>query len=502
MNVRREDLFNDPLLSILSYTASGLSEDIQEIKPVNETCLKLSPAQRKACLISAWISNTALFLGSSAYIGVEALGDRNIEGLTSAALLNGLSTAAFIRLALNKEVRKKLNSWGNACAYPVIFAGSQVYLNLAEGPWEKFYAVPYMQLLGSLLSKDVFALLSLKQADMPLHDFLPESKEPLPTLGFHTRDHSKKALIWLGAVTTAAVALSAFALLYKIDPNEPMHDVVKLGLPQDIAALFAGSCLGDILARLMDNLKERLEKENGYESTFSLKALRGTKGFFELFTILIVEGLLAIEAPPNTPSSWSKHLCVGAFHGASLLVARRRFENGPVEMEEAIPSPQLNKMKDKVCSIAKRYMPIISIYGALVGYMAWVATTNTIRADGAIIIFLTTWAVSFIITEFIAVKHQPKTDHRMINEISFRTIYASAALCIYFQFLSSKLSVGDRHLNSDSPVLYGLDLLVWLCLAGNFGNSLAVNLNEMETPPITPPYGMQILYQQLIKNFS
>lgn len=490
-----------------------------------ENCLNLEGNQETIFKIFSFMFSATIFGTSSYYFVNESLGKKDIKILTLCALFNGATIPSFFHLDLpkcfSKGVKREINKIISSWAYEGVFAGSQVFLNLVPAKEMKVFGLPFIWWLGVFIAKDISSLISLKQSDLLLNSYFIDEHRTIATLGFHTGNCSFGAKAWLTAQGVTAIGLTI--LNFYIDELK-LGDVGKIGFFQDLIALFSGSVAGDILTQIFDNYRIKAVENHrksledsqicipsladpspSENSTTLMKISEFAKTSFILFTPLIITGLLAINTQPNTGADYLTKFTVGALYGGSLQLARREFESVQSDSIFDVHSlrTNVNSGVEKIQAVAKKYIPSAGFFSALLVYMGYAAITNVAKADYAIVVFLATTLLSFILTDRIASNHNTRRDNFFFNEVTFRLIFASTALSVYFQYLTSKLNIGDRNLNKDSDYLYALDLSSWFFLGLIVGNNRAVNIQPraLSLLPITPPIAMQELFKRFTENF-
>ena len=557
---------NLPNLSEEGY----LYEDDQNLNTVGNNNTSLIPKEpkslsnrcysffcnRTSLKISTFILSGIIFPLTSYFIVEESLGSHNIEDLTLNAFFNGAAFSALFYTLLPGKYRKEINEFITAWTYEVILGLSQVYLNVVPENQMKLFGVPFDWGFGALKIKDIFSLLAMEQPDLTLAPTPPNKKKIIPTLGFNTRDSSLPAMLWLTANVVTAMGLTAlnFSIVDKYDKD--LGDFATIGLYQDLIALYSGNVAGTILARIIDDRKEKIELIRAKQliptkAPLIIKTMRLSKKFFVLFVPVMIGTTLAIETPPNSLSDYFVKLFVGGLYGANLFINRREFENpasdfhqialvkkettlvkkettlktieeseNPASDLKAIEEPEnpsldthqlaltkkettLAKVIEKVKVVSKKYLPSAMFFAALTGYMSWAAATNIPRVDYAIVVLLTTTFASFGLTDIIANNREPKKN-RLYNELIFRLIYSSIAMAIFFQFLTTKVDIGDQELDNDANSLYTLSIISWIFWGLNVGNNRAINIQEprIQTLPITPPIAMQELSKNFYQSFK
>ncbi|WP_068471385.1 hypothetical protein [Candidatus Protochlamydia phocaeensis] len=471
----------------------------------------LSRCDRKmAARVMGLALTSGVFALTTYFLVRESLGSHNVKGLSLEALANGASCASFGHMLLPAKARKKANEWINAWSYEAILAGSQVYLNLAPQEQMKLFAVPFVWTLGALQMKDILALLSMDQSELFVSHVPPNQGEILPTLGFNTRNYSRASKMWMTALATTALSLTVlnFTLL---EGYLGKGDLGKIGFYQDLIALFSGSVVGEMIARLFDDKKEAIESRHlqqliSQEPSIVLKAMRVIKNIGILSAPVLIGACLSVEIPPNTWTDYLNKMCVGGIYGADLFLARREFENLSSRFH-AVAYPenggQLPTLCQRIKGVAKTYLPSIGFFSAMVGFMGWAAATNIPRVDYAIVVLLITTLSSFVFTDLIAKKGRPQGHNRLHNELNFRLIHSALALSVFFQYLTTKVDIGDEQLDGDSDALYALSLISWFFWGLNVGNNRAINIQEPRIPvlPVSPPVAMQELSKTFVRQF-
>lgn len=458
--------------------------------------------------------STAAF-GTTAYFGInELLGSGNIVILSLCGLFNGASVSSIAHSVIAPEYRKKISELVSAWSYETVLALSQVYLNVVPADQMQVYAVPFVWGLGVFAGKDILSLASMQQPDLPLPAVPAKESELLRTIGFTTKNYSKASKVRLTGAATAAIGLSVLNFVIK-DQYASAGDFGKIGIYQDLIALFSGSVLGDLIARYADDKKEELElkhvnaliKRN--ETPRALKVMRVAKNIIVIVTPLSIGALLAAPTAPNSGGDFATKAGVGTLYGFQMLLAKRNFEDPGSYLHAVSKAPkQLGQAVVTTCSkvkeVSKKYLPSICFFGALTGYMGWAAATNIARVDYAIVVLLLTTFASFVATDRVAVNYRPERNKRINNELAFRLIYSSIALSIFFQYLTTKLDIGDRNLDDDSTSLYILSLVTWAFWGLVVGNNRAVNIQPKVRGalPVTPPITMQVLSKTFVNTFQ
>ncbi|MBA2369379.1 MAG: hypothetical protein H0V82_10215 [Candidatus Protochlamydia sp.] len=517
----------------------GTEENRHTIEEGNST-IQIVPKNRHKCLsfkidpsclkVAALVLNSGLFITAAGLSINESLRAKpNIAHLAIYDSLIGLTSYAYCIdifasdaefefpvpkcLGYGKETLKltgkEINRFLCAWSYASVFIGTQGLDNI---PQHRYYTLLFIYALGWLKSKDIHSLLSLEHSNYELSSPLESSEEPIRTLGFSTRDYSRRAKAWLGATVVGSIGLTAlnFAFVPAWGESFPpaLREYGKIGLYQTAIGVYTGSVIGDLAARgfeLVLKQKEQKCATNLIESQPSklLHAMRVGKTLFALFSPLMVNTLLAIRTQPNTVSDYCVKLSVGGIYGGNLLIARAEFEKKSSFMhrvsfaiyDEGIPCTE------KAKAVAKKYFPSIAFFGLLTIYFSVVAAFDSARDDYALLTFFVTMFASFVLTDLVALgRERFKEDNCVFNEGVFRLLYGSVPLCIYYMLLSHLIKIGNRHLNHDSPALYGLQLAEWGALGINMGNDRAVYA-QSEVPgmlPITSPIAMTELTKSFV----
>jgi hypothetical protein len=477
---------------------------------VKASCCSAQTAARVVQVLT-----TAGVFGTTAYYGIsELLDSGNMTVLSLCALGNGAATASIGHLLVNPRHRKLISEFISRWSYETVLAFTQLYLNVVPDSKLQLYTLPFTWSLGCLRMKDFFQIGSLTLPQLSLSSAPPSENELLRLLGFTTRDHSSLAKLWLSGQAVTAVGLTVLNFTAHNHLAEA-GDYGKIGIYQDLIAMFAGSVLGDLAARLADDRKEFLETRHAGRLTVTqtppvpLKVLRIAKNAFYVISPIAIGALLAPQTPPNCTEDFLLKAAVGTVYGAQMLVMQREFENPRSFLHSISPvtdSPDnaLASNSRNVKEIVKKHLPSTSFFAILTGYMAWAAATNLPRADYAIIVLLLTSYASYVATNRIAVTYSPDRNQRVSNEIAFRFIYSAIALSIFFQYLATKLSIGNQILDSDSTPLYVLALVTWAFWGVNVGNNRAIySQNPVPDPlQITPPIAIQELSKTFVQNLS
>ena len=430
--------------------------------------------------------------GTTSYFGVKELiySKGNIKILSICALFNGASLSAIFN-ALVPPVDFKDESTGEVSqnlvnevttdwAYQTYYAFSQLYLNLANS---RKYTLPFIEVLGAILYKDVYTSFNLKKNQLSLSNLPPDNSELIKLVGFNTRDTSCLPMSLLGTFVISAVALTTLNFFIN-DQYETWGDLGKIGIPQDLIALFSGSVGGEILTRIIDDLKESMEvrysnKMSPYEKKPTIiKVMRIAKNFFVIFTPLMIGSLLGYPFASNSLPDYISKFGVGALYGSHRFLSQRHFEditNHPIlknsinqnsltiQLHQKVDSGTLTTCS-KIKGVVKKYFRPLGCLVALTGYMAWAAATNTSRVDYAILVLMASTITSFIFTDRIAVNCQPQKetkDSHLSNELYFRFIYFPLGLSIYYQYFTTKVDIEGSNLNHGSDTLYAVQLIAW-----------------------------------------
>ena len=496
------------------------------------SCTFLYCNSKTVARISLFVLNSGVFALTSYFIVKEAQGSRNVQILSTCALFNGASISSFFHMIIPANYRKKINTFVSAWTYETVLACSEVYLNvIPQGPYDtpqeqkhleklwKLDALPFIWGFGLLEGKDILTLLSMQQADLSLCTVPPNQEDLIRTLGFTTRDYSRAAKLWITGLIITSIGLN---VLNFVIFNKYRDDYGQIGLYQDLIALFSGSVLGDVLARLFDDLKEKIETKQlnllipQKKAPRSIKVLstaksvlRVAKSTFVLFSPIAIGTLLAIPTEPNTLPDYFAKLAVGGVYGSNLLIAKREFENPASHLHSVSrvineTAQAIKTTAEKVKITVKKYFLSVAFFTSLTAYMSWAAATNPIRDAYAVVVLLVTSLLSFTLTDVIAVKHTPsQISNRFLNELSFRFIFGALLLSIFFQYLDTKLNIGDQELDQDSNYLYALSLITWFFWGLNVGNNRAVNIQPRVPSqlPISPPIATQVLSKSLLRTY-
>lgn len=346
-------------------------------------------------------------------------------------------------------------------------------------------------------------------------------------VGFTTRDTSGYAKIKITALLVSALGLTVLNFVIK-DRYANVDDFGKIGLYQDVIAMFSGSVLGgEILARLIDDVKGILEVK--YSQTDPLqskpsiiKAMRITKNILTFLTPFGIGALLGTPLTPNSLPNYFAKFGVGALCGSQGFLAQREFENlnsqdhlnfqvnsapslqvaptPPIDLENANASSGVLVTREKVKGFVGKYFPSIGFMAALVAFMSAAAATNTPAVRYVALALIVSTVTSFIVTDRVAANLQPQRatkDNRIRNEMFFRSVYFTLGFSTIFQYLTTLMDLESRNLDHDSNYLYALQVTAYLLLGLVIGGILANNLYPKMnfSSRITPP----IAYQELTK---
>ena len=515
----------DFLENIGNEDRSTIEEDgvsIQLVLKDKKKCLFINP-DVSWYKIAAMVLNTGIFATAGSLMVIETLGMANISKLTVYNVLTGASLVAFFAEIFQSDVvikipkyltcnlakksikipGKELNRFVCAWSYESVFAFTQEYKNIPGS--HTYYTLPFIYALGVLKTKDIITLLSMQHSDFELSPSSLSTEESIKTLGFNTRDYSCYAKMWLAATVVTSVALTA--LNFTIIPIKDEYG--EIGLYQSLIAMYSGSVLGDLAARLYEYIQAQFEKKHSDDLIESpkgnaYKKMRIAKTIFALFTPIAVNLIFSIRTDPNTLPDYFAKLGVGGIYGANLLISRGEFENKASSFHRIkfTVYDQEWPFAEKAKAVAKKYFPSLAYYGLLIGYMAWVASTNSAKADYGILAFLTATLLSFVTTDCVAMWLHPKRENRIANELVFRLLYCFIPLCICYQLLAKMVKIGNQELDESSPYLYALQLVEWCSLGFNFGNNRGVYIQPTipGVLPITSPLAMTELTKPFINN--
>lgn len=474
------------------------------------------------------VINSGIF-GVTAYeIISEALGNRNIVKMTVSALFNGASLSVFGYLFTPKDLQKKVSEILGNISYPLIFSTSQLYLIFTPENLKKLWNLPFIEFLGVLSAKDCLNFFTLQPSDLLEATQAPEPHELLPLIGPSPRNWSSLSQVLLS--TELGIGAGAIAVNFIFRNQYPnAGDIGQLGVIQDVVALLSGHALGTLGGKIALNAIEAKEKKYCHvisEATtlmhpvnppLLLKVMRVTKKIFKIGTPIAISALLIAPTEPNGIPDFFTKAGAGLLATMSMLEGRFNFENPHSYWHLATDLSQsalckCQCMATKVGRVFKKYCLQSAFIIVLIPYMSWVATTNTLKADGAIILFLFMTLASCIGTDRLLNCYRPRLNaeernqrirqSRPLNELSLRLIYCTIWLPFIFQYLTSKISIGKGSLNSDSTALYVLSLLAWGSLGLALGNNLALSTQEHNTStiPQTPPISLQVLMAPFIGN--
>ena len=284
---------------------------------------------KTALKVGGFVVNAGVF-GLTLYVGIkELLNVPNIVNLTLSGFFNGASVSVighyafslFSCCALSPEVIRKMMSevvfnW----SYETVFALSQVYLNLAPANLTDEYAVLFIEGFGMLLGAAALRLAALKLHEINFTTEVPDEKELFRTCCLTTRNKSRASKVFDGIFVTSAVGLTVLNFVIR-DKYAAAGDFGVIGLYQNLIALFSGTVLGYLLARELDNAKEKLEKghrlieeTNGItELPRLLKVLRIAKNLLVIATPLSIGALLAAPTSANSVGDFFIKNAVGDF---------------------------------------------------------------------------------------------------------------------------------------------------------------------------------------------
>jgi hypothetical protein len=510
------------------------------------TCSRID--RNQVIRISVYVLSSTTFAVSTYFFTTESLTSRNIKILTVTALVMGGTSATFFETLLSSKNRKKINDFINAWTYEILLGCSQVYLNLAPANLSSLLLLPFIYELGAQKMKDVVALSTMEQSDLPISTEPPSQEEIIKTLGFNTRDYSKGSILWLTGLATAGIALTALNFGYLSDQYQNFGDYGKIGVYQDLIALFTGSIAGNLVSRLFVNYKEKLELRHAgqlltQDTPRKLKVARVAEMTLFLFTPTLWGTLLAFNTVPNTLGDYLTKFTVGNLFGADLLITKRKFEDpnsylhavAPIKQDvvdpvkddvvDSVKQDAVDQVKQdvvpvkqdavvrfkhqkqmttcaKVKSVASKYLPSITFFALLIGYMSWAAATNISRVDYAIVVLLVTSISSFVFTDIIASKRQIQ-GNRFFNELVFNVIFARV-LSMPYQYLRTKIDISDQYIDDDSNSLYTLVITTWALWGLIVGGNRATQMQRprIPGPRTTPPIAMVELSQPFINNLQ
>ena len=477
------------------------------------------------CKVSRFAITSVVF-GTTSYFGIQellSLGD--IKKISVCVIFNGVSVASAFNLFVPPDVHENVNEFITNWTYETYLAFSQVFLNVPPLQDRPLYTLPFLWSLGSILEKDGETLLKLKPSDHSLSNVTPQEDDLLKLMGFTTRDTSRNSKIKIVAFLISAVGLTVLNFVIK-DRYENFDDFGKMGLYQDLIAMFSGTVIGgDIITRLIDDRKENMETEYALQMNPIedkppyIRVIRIIKDISVLFTPLAIGAILGTPFTPNSFSSYVARFGVGALYGSQSFLAQREFEDLDSQDHinlivndnfDGLESSSLNvsTTREKIKQFSKKYFPSMGFIAILTGYMTWAAATNSSPEVGYVVLaLLASTIASFVVTNHTAANCRPQRaakDNRLSNEVFFRFVYFALGFSIAFQYLTTLINIEAKDLNHDSKSLYSLQLIAWifwgLVVGGNLANKLHPKMNF--SSHITPPIAYQELTKTLVGNLE
>lgn len=477
-------------------------------------------SRKTAFKVAFAVGNSAVFLTFGALFIKEFVGPgpASVVPLTLYSLPLGASISGFGHLIVPKkikgwEARKLISEVVSHWSYEVdVYIPTQVLMSL-DPPPPLIAQIPFVLVFGMLLGKDVIQMATRPMNVVPFTKFLkPQDVDrQLLMAGFDTRDNSLPAKIWIGAKVVSAVGLTIF----NFAGSKYTHSGVlgQIAAWEALIALFSGSVLGEMLARLLDDWKERLEKARSDEGIPApplsriLAIMRIAKNYSIVLTPTMEGLLLALteKLPPNTFISFLIMLIVGNLYGQRMLICEREFRNPDSFLhkrfikEADIDGVQLTR-KQKVWQVVKKYGLTT---GFSVGLITWnsvvAASLKSARVSGAVVTLLTTYFASLIGTDILAAIYRPQRDARVANTLAFYFLFSAFALSLYYEVLRVKIPIVNGtppNGNSSYPnatatyqLMTGLGDLEWAAWGVNLGSNRACNI-QAELPnrfDMTPP---------------
>lgn len=495
--------FQDPRLLL----TQGDSQNYDDVHSAPDPSIR---SERIKKIALALVGLTSLIATSSLTV-IDLRDAPDLKRLSICLLLNGASLPLIVHPLVSTDLRKMIYGLSSDLSYPLLFSATQLYLNLVPERSLELAATGFIWWLGAYAAKDILHATSLTVSDFSLSTEPPS--EELALVGISPRS-KKGAVLILGALATSAAAGNVLYQVYKERLPSSLTDLQEIGFLQDLIALFSGGVIGEGIAHLSDNWKEREEAEHAQRLIVSnllptrLKVMRIAKTLFIIFVPSVCSALLAIPLPPNSAESYASKALVGGLVGAHHMFCRREFTH----LQSTVHATHgaegrvgLVSAAAKIKGWLKENWPALTLLGGLIGYMGWVATTTESPAIyGGITAMISSAAVGTGVTLLVKQRFVPGENSRVVNELAFRLLYSTMSFLIVYQYLTTVINIYADDLEKDSRSLYILALVAWCFWGFAMGNNLALIGQNKITPTsgTTDPLTMQELSKTLSLTLS
>lgn len=426
--------------------------------------------------------------------------------------INGLSAATFVHPLIPKNLRNLWYRGISEFSYFNLFTASNIFLNEVSQKNMAVGATGFLWWLGAFIGKDALQAASLTISEYSVSTKPPEEDQELPLLGPSPRN-KKAAVIILSALATAAIAGNVLYFMYKDDlAKGELGDLQRIGIFQDLVALFGGRVFGEGIAQIIEMRKESLEKKHDYRLLPSrslpchLKALRMTKAIFLTVAQPLMGALYALPLMDNSPSAYACKFSSGSLQGAHRILDRREFtllksEASTTNIDQTEPP---DTKVARCARVVKFALPKIILFGALFAFMMLIVSQNSSFID-VVMIVLAFSVTSMFMTALVGNRFRPGQNSRLMNELAFSLIYTSAGgLTDLYQYLTTKVDIYGDDLGRSSKSIHTVQLFtwaIWAIIVGNMiGNFLQKRINK--APAYTHPMTMQELSKSLVQTFN
>jgi hypothetical protein len=492
--------------------------------------------KQAALKVTPWAGASMCFLSSTAIASIWA-GKKEV--LEFAMIANGASIMSLCKLGLDSEFfklfSKKLSDW----SYESFFLDSMYYRNEVPQQFKPYIGSNFFWIYGFMGSKDIYTFLSLTQADLRLSSIPAEEKDSLQMIGFKTQD--KKRHLFHLACLISGIAVTIWSFGWLTEKYSQMGDFGKLGIPQDIIALFTFAAFAKLLTGLFCDTKrvmqknyvEQLKLSTAQPQPYSLKFCHVITRIFLIFSSALAGIALAIKVKPNTVGAYFKMGAASSLVFSQEFLTAEEFENPESRLHDVEEiakenDPQLPSFKDKIVSIIKgkaknniqnakllysveKIVDWVEKYGATIlfeiaflTFWIHVLAHNPYKDWSAVWGVLTSYHISLLSTLFLAPRYHPHKEKYLQNTLAFYWLYFPLFRSFIFQYITTVLEIDNQNLDPNHFGLYLLRSFAYVPLGDFMGTSRAISIldKQYHLLPVNPSIFSQEINKFVIRSLG
>lgn len=446
-------------------------------------------------------------------------------------LFNGPCTAMMFHTFFPEKQAKIFRGIYLSSSFAVQFFPAQVQNNWIPKEVRKYTVDVFIENTGALVAADLYHIFFTRsRSDSPFPSEPPQSGSKLiPMLWFNTRNPHTFKVLAIGSLINAIVVEAAF---WGLIDGRYSDELSRIGFWGHLTHAYAFSELGGVLARILDDKREELQKKFREEldlseasppwSLYVHNIYRNLIPLFPFASCLLFQ-FLEIPSGSNqwlTLGQKLRNLAIMVPYGLTIgtikIIGRRGYEdpdskehkihNAVVEVLDENPINEIEESRSLLHSISnhlpsgkkiwnaiKKFALSIFITIAVNAWFAYVLYENRNSKNSwdlaiPIIAFLISYNLAFLGGTLLHEKHVPDVNKnslldRVTNELHFG-ISQVALFAMFYVFLREHSMMNSRHLISDSPESYKLAVSGYAVLG------LAWGLHEasctQKTPLLTP----------------